>query len=505
MGGKVAPDERLRRLACHQPIGRLLRLAACRRGVRPRCVAVASGCTGVRRRGRPHRAAARQAATRRAAARSAFDDVRGRAPSLPRAAARRLPQRPRDVSPGLWLPRDLSRTSCPRAWPCDGRTAMRQRLRRRGTARSAHDTCRVAPGRPADRCGCSRSGRRSRAELGAAAAGRLPARRRAAASTEHGLWLVADRPRLWLLDPETLDVLRVWAPARDRVRGSFAGARRPGPARGLGGFTATSGLARLHWFQPDDAAPSRRRLDLGPRTAADVHAAGARLARRAPSVRRPRTGPGAACGSPRSNDLLQRAGGSRPKLRRSRSCREPRASAYATTAWCGSSARRPPAPYFRSRAVGRWCRPWPAVRRLATSRTGNGRTAAPGRRCRCPAAAQKLDDDPAPTRGAAGRVSDAAISAVPSVSGVSRCSARLRQRGQNFGQLHAVGVVAPVLLGDVVALLAVHARERDLGVNVGALAGQGKSFCWKVSLFLSLGCSGGGTRTRDTTIMSRVL
>ena len=44
-------------------------------------------------------------------------------------------------------------------------------------------------------------------------------------------------------------------------------------------------------------------------------------------------------------------------------------------------------------------------------------------------------------------------------------------------QLHAVGVVAPVLLGDVVALLAVHAGERDLGANVGALAGHGKSFC----------------------------
>src|SRR3954451_15648629 len=43
-------------------------------------------------------------------------------------------------------------------------------------------------------------------------------------------------------------------------------------------------------------------------------------------------------------------------------------------------------------------------------------------------------------------------------------------------QLHAVGVVAPVLLGDVVALLAHGARERDLGANVGALAGHGESF-----------------------------
>src|SRR3954454_7503652 len=77
-------------------------------------------------------------------------------------------------------------------------------------------------------------------------------------------------------------------------------------------------------------------------------------------------------------------------------------------------------------------------------------------------------------------------------------------------QLHAVGIVAAVLLGDVVALLADHAGERDLGANVGALAGHGKSFVEVVRAVLRSGCclrssSGGGTRTRDTTIMSRVL
>src|SRR5215217_6727418 len=79
-------------------------------------------------------------------------------------------------------------------------------------------------------------------------------------------------------------------------------------------------------------------------------------------------------------------------------------------------------------------------------------------------------------------------------------------------ELEPVGVVAPVLLRDVVAVLAFHARERDLGANVGALAGHGKSFGW--SCVLIWRClereeqmvlsSGGGTRTRDTTIMSRV-
>jgi hypothetical protein len=42
--------------------------------------------------------------------------------------------------------------------------------------------------------------------------------------------------------------------------------------------------------------------------------------------------------------------------------------------------------------------------------------------------------------------------------------------GAELGELQPVRVVAAVLLGDVVAVLAVHARHRDLGTNVGALA-----------------------------------
>src|SRR6478672_2941703 len=45
--------------------------------------------------------------------------------------------------------------------------------------------------------------------------------------------------------------------------------------------------------------------------------------------------------------------------------------------------------------------------------------------------------------------------------------------GAELRQLKPVRVVAAVLLGDVVALLAVHARHRDLGADVGALAGHG--------------------------------
>src|SRR3954469_4843255 len=47
-------------------------------------------------------------------------------------------------------------------------------------------------------------------------------------------------------------------------------------------------------------------------------------------------------------------------------------------------------------------------------------------------------------------------------------------------QLHAVGVVPAVLLGDVVALLAHGAGERDLRANVAGLAGHWAVLlsCW---------------------------
>src|SRR4029079_9860437 len=54
-------------------------------------------------------------------------------------------------------------------------------------------------------------------------------------------------------------------------------------------------------------------------------------------------------------------------------------------------------------------------------------------------------------------------------------------------QLHAVGVVAPVLLGDVVALLAHRAGERDLRANVAGLAGHGRSF---LSVLIGAGMPG---------------
>ena len=40
-------------------------------------------------------------------------------------------------------------------------------------------------------------------------------------------------------------------------------------------------------------------------------------------------------------------------------------------------------------------------------------------------------------------------------------------------QVKTIGIVAAVLLRDVVAFLALRARQSDLGTNVGALAGHG--------------------------------
>src|SRR3954470_22045215 len=46
--------------------------------------------------------------------------------------------------------------------------------------------------------------------------------------------------------------------------------------------------------------------------------------------------------------------------------------------------------------------------------------------------------------------------------------------------LEPVGVVAPVLLGDVVAVLALHAGQRDLRTHIRALARHGTAFSRKL-------------------------
>lgn len=81
----------------------------------------------------------------------------------------------------------------------------------------------------------------------------------------HGLWL-AETHRLWLLDPDTLDVRRAWA-LLDPVRGSFSLHDDRGRL-GLGGFRR-SGRARLFWYDVDDVLAAGL-LDLGPSLARGV-------------------------------------------------------------------------------------------------------------------------------------------------------------------------------------------------------------------------------------------
>jgi hypothetical protein len=66
------------------------------------------------------------------------------------------------------------------------------------------------------------------------------------ASTDEGLWL-AEGQRLWLLDPDTLSVERVWGLA-DPLRGSFA-VVDPEGLLGLGEFKFER-TGRLDWFDP---------------------------------------------------------------------------------------------------------------------------------------------------------------------------------------------------------------------------------------------------------------
>ena len=71
--------------------------------------------------------------------------------------------------------------------------------------------------------------------------------------------------------------------------------------------------------------------------------------------------------------------------------------------------------------------------------------------------------------------------------------------GAELGKLQTIRRVTTVLLGDVVPLLALGACERDLRTDVRCLLGH--FYSRRLMVFRS----GNGTRTRDTTIMSRLL
>jgi hypothetical protein len=74
--------------------------------------------------------------------------------------------------------------------------------------------------------------------------------------------------------------------------------------------------------------------------------------------------------------------------------------------------------------------------------------------------------------------------------------------GTELLQLKAIRVIAPVLLGDVVPLLALRAGQSDLWPYID---GPGHSRILRIFLMRVVPGSGSGTRTRDTAIMSRLL
>src|SRR5204862_2114654 len=85
------------------------------------------------------------------------------------------------------------------------------------------------------------------------------------AMDEHGLW-VSQFTKVWLLDPQTLAVERVWHLV-DQVRGSFLVQDDQGRL-GVGGFHRHRHWP-LHWFEPATLFEPGR-LDLTPDDAVDV-------------------------------------------------------------------------------------------------------------------------------------------------------------------------------------------------------------------------------------------
>ena len=189
-----------------------------------------------------------------------YDDVAGRPPPYVDGP---LSRRPNDhaLCAGAWLPA-TGTDFVPQGLVVRGRTAWV----------SGYDDGRTATG--SDVCRIIRldvrTGREiaQRAPIQADLAPRGPASCRHAGGLsldEHGLW-VSQFTKVWLLDPETLDVLRVWHLV-DRVRGSFLVQDDRGRL-GVGGFHRHRHWP-LHWFEPSTLfGPGR--LDLTPDDAVAV-------------------------------------------------------------------------------------------------------------------------------------------------------------------------------------------------------------------------------------------
>ncbi|MDZ5622784.1 hypothetical protein [Nocardioides bizhenqiangii] len=189
-----------------------------------------------------------------------YDDVAGRAPSYVDGPLDPVPN-DHALCAGAWLP-PTSETFVPQGLVVRGRTAWVSGYDR-GRTRVGSDTCRVV--RLDLRTGKELA---QRAPIRAGLAPRGPASCRHAGGLsldDHGLW-ISQFTKVWLLDPDTFDVRRVWHLV-DEVRGSFLVHDDRGRL-GVGGFHGERRWP-LHWFEPGVLFESGR-LDLTPDDAAAV-------------------------------------------------------------------------------------------------------------------------------------------------------------------------------------------------------------------------------------------
>jgi hypothetical protein len=192
-----------------------------------------------------------------------YDDVAGRAPSYVDGPLDTVPN-DQAMCAGAWLPR-TGTDFVPQGLVVRGHRAWVSGYDH-GRTPFGSDTCRIIrvdlrTGEPI----------MQRAPVEADLAPRGPAVCRhggGLSHDEHGLW-VSQRTKIWLLDPQTLTVIRVWH-LIDEVWGSFLVQDDSGRL-GIGGFSSHH-RTTLHWFEPAVLFEPGR-LDITPEDAADVQVA----------------------------------------------------------------------------------------------------------------------------------------------------------------------------------------------------------------------------------------
>ncbi len=202
---------------------------------------LASGCTPDGASGSPSASVGPEEPALEGCGPVAYDDVVGRAPSYLDGPLDAFPN-DHAACVGVWLPE--TRTDfVPQGLAVRGRTAW---VSGYDHGRVGYKYCRVmrVDLRTGERLAQQArvDGRIGlRAPVGCRHGGGL-------AMDEHGLWL-AEKRRLWLLDPSTLETVRAWAVVLP-VWGSFVVSDDDGRL-GLGGF-AEERPTTMHWFDPAD-------------------------------------------------------------------------------------------------------------------------------------------------------------------------------------------------------------------------------------------------------------